>query len=89
MAGARLQDCAKWLARGWSQRNGSEWPQLEKATIKRHLRDCAGQLKNCGVAIDGQRQQKKNCGAAIDGSHRPTEKIAARQSRDHAGQQKK
>jgi hypothetical protein len=37
MAGAKLKDHAKWLAQGWSWRNGSEWPQCKKATIKRHL----------------------------------------------------
>jgi hypothetical protein len=46
MIGARLEDCAEWLARSLSiASNGSKWPQHKKATIKWQLGDRAGQLK--------------------------------------------
>jgi hypothetical protein len=52
MAGARLEDCAEWLAQGLRiAPNGSEWPQHKKATTKWQLGDCTSQLKNCGAAI--------------------------------------
>jgi hypothetical protein len=90
MVGARLEDCAEWLAQGLSiAPNGSKWPQRKKATINWQLGDRTGQLKNlqCGnqrvtpakrkLWRGNQRitlAKRKNCGAAIGVLHRPKEK---------------
>ncbi len=81
------------MRQGWSRRDGSEWPQREKATIKWQSGDHAGQLKklrrgnrrvtrakrkNCGAAINGSRaSKKKNRGATIGVSRWPKEKCSA------------
>jgi hypothetical protein len=80
---------------GWSWRDGSEWPQREKAAIKWQTGDPADQKKNRGAVIEYRAGQQKHggaairdraglkikCGPAIDRSRRPKEKFAARQSR--------
>jgi hypothetical protein len=92
MVGARLEDCAKWLARGLSiEPNGIKWPQHKKATIKWQLGDPAGQKKKKNVA----RQSTDHAGQKIkswrgnQGIAPAKRKIAARQSMDCAGQKKK
>jgi hypothetical protein len=89
MVDARLEDCAKWLARGLSiAPNGSKWPQHKNETIKWQLGDCAGQLKkmqrgNQRIVLAKRKimarqsgyctGQKKNCGTAINGFLRQKE----------------
>jgi hypothetical protein len=76
MVGARLEDCAEWLARGLSiAPNGSKWPQHKKATIKWQLGDHAGQLKKMWRSNQGITLAKKNTGAAIRVLRRPKEKL--------------
>jgi hypothetical protein len=70
MVGTRLEDCAKWLARG-----------LRIAPMA-GARLVSGQWQQMASARESNNQ------TAIGGLRRPTEKIAARQLTDCAGQKK-